>query len=134
MSPRKSLTVILLKLLVTLAVYGPVTNGCVFGWMRRRVHACLDMTLSIKTCETRDLPGQRLLHPPPPTYRPNIHNNNNSAFLAAVPVLEKGLKGFDISVWLHQLREITIRDVQLWSLFYPVNFTRTCYVVQHMCR
>ncbi len=36
-SPCKSLKVILLKLLVTLAVYGPVTNGCVpaslAGWL-----------------------------------------------------------------------------------------------------
>lgn len=43
-SPRKSLTVILLKLLVTLAVYGPVTNGFVLSLMGRR--ACVRGTLS----------------------------------------------------------------------------------------
>ena len=39
-------------------------------------------------------------------------------------VLEKGPGAFDSAVWLQQLKEITVRDVQLWSFFYPINFTR----------
>lgn len=45
------------------------------------------------------------------------------AFLAAVPILEKGVGAFNLGVWLQQLKEITVRDWQCFSAFYPLNLT-----------